>query len=103
MENAFGILASRFRVLLGIMEQRPKVVRDIVWTCVAQHVENTPRQTRQGTPADDIAAIPMETEVYVPDENHENHRNPMREAKHQQALLKDYFNNVSTLAGQNRI
>ena len=37
MENAFGILAIRFRVLLGTMEQTPKVVRDIVLTCVMLH------------------------------------------------------------------
>ena len=30
VENVFEILASRFRVVLGTMEQRPKVVRDIV-------------------------------------------------------------------------
>ena len=34
VENAFGILASSSRVLLGTIEQRPKVVRDIVFTCV---------------------------------------------------------------------
>ena len=30
----------------------------------------------------------------------ENYRNPLREVKHQQELLKDYFNHVVALAGQ---
>ena len=37
VENAFGISVSRFRVLLGTMEQRPRVVKDIVFTCVVLH------------------------------------------------------------------
>ena len=37
VENVFGILASRFRVLLGTMEQRPKLVRDIVLTSAVLH------------------------------------------------------------------
>ena len=79
------------------MEQWPKVVRDIVLTCVAQHPEDTPRWTRQGTHlADDIAVTANERVVYVPDENC---RNPSWEAKHQPDLLKDYFNHVGELAG----
>ena len=47
------------------------------------------------TPALDIAAITNEQAVYVP---LENHRNSLREAKHQQNLLKVYFNHIGTLA-----
>ena len=63
------------------MEQRPKVVRDIVLTyvCVAQHIEDTPGGAdRAPTPADDIATLPNEQMVYVPDENYQN---PSREVK----------------------
>ena len=37
IENAFEILVGRFRVLLTTMGQRPKVVRDIVLTCLVPH------------------------------------------------------------------
>ena len=37
VENAFRILVSRFLVLLGTMEQRPRVIKDIVYTCVLLH------------------------------------------------------------------
>ena len=37
MENVFGIISSRFRVLLGTMEQRTKVVRDVILACVVLH------------------------------------------------------------------
>ena len=48
-------------------------------------------------PTDDIAGIANEVAVYLLDENH---RNPLREAKHQRDLLKDYFNHVGALAEQ---
>ena len=37
VDYAFGILVSRFRVLLGTMEQKPKAARDFVFTCVVLH------------------------------------------------------------------
>ena len=49
MENAFGILASRFKVILDTMEERPMVVRDIILTCVSQHAEDIPRLNRHGS------------------------------------------------------
>ena len=68
MENAFGILVSRFRVLVSTMEQRPIFVRHIVFTCVVLH---NMLRTHQGitdgapTPGNYVAALQNER-VYVP-------------------------------------
>ena len=97
VENSFGILVKRFRVLLTTMKQRPKVVRDIVLTCMVLHNMLRSHQggaDRPPTPADDIHPPQGEHR------HHENLRNPSREAKHQPDLLKDYFNHVGALAGQ---
>ena len=40
VENAFGILVSKFRVLQITMDQRQNVVRGIVFTCVVLHYIN---------------------------------------------------------------
>ena len=47
--------------------------------------------------AHDIAGLQNKQVLYVPDDNY---RNPLKEAKHQQDLLKNYFNHVGALAGQ---
>ena len=82
--NAFGIFVSRFRVRLGTLEQRPKVVRDIVFMCVVLHNMLWTHQGRADrrvlTPANDVAALQNEQVVYVPNGNY---RNPSREANHQ--------------------
>ena len=57
VENSLGILVKRFRVLLTTIEQRPKVVRDMVLTCVVLHNMLRSHQggaDRPPTPADDI-------------------------------------------------
>ena len=82
VDNAFGILVSRFRVLLGTMKQRPWVVRDMVLTSMVLHNmlrAHQGRAWRAPTPANDVAALQNEQVVYVPDDNY---RNPLREAKH---------------------
>ena len=103
----FGILVSRFRILLGTMGQRLKLSGTLllhVWWCTtrtaqtAQQAKDTPRQSRQGThPTNDVAALQNEQVVFVPDDNYGN---PSRKAKHQRELPKDYFNDMEALAGQ---
>ena len=52
---------------------------------------------RPPSAADDIIAPQTDQGVQG---QHENLRNQSREAKHQRDLLKDYFNHVGALAGQ---
>ena len=100
VENSFGILVKRFRVLLTTMKQRPKVVRAIVLTGVVLHNMLRSHQgsaDRPPTLADDILA--PQADQGEQGHNH-NFRNPSREGKHQQDLLKDYLNHMGVLAGQ---
>ena len=79
VENAFGSLVSRFLELLGTMEQWPRVVRDIVYTCVMlynmmkthQGAERAPkpRNAGEGLQNNQAACVP-----------NENCRNPSSEA-----------------------
>ena len=82
VEDSFGILVKRFRVLLTTMVQRPKVERDIVLTCVVLHNMLRSHQggaDRPPTPADDI----QPPQGHQGEQrHHENLRNPSREAKH---------------------
>ena len=100
VENSFGILVRRFKELLTTMEQRSKVVRDIVLTCVVLYNMLRSHQggaDRPPTPADNIQPPQNDQGELAQDENI---RNPLREAKHQRDLLKVYFNNLGALAGQ---
>ena len=99
VENLFGILVKQFRVLLTTMEQRPKVVRDIMLTCVVLH--NMLRSHHGGADRPPILVDDIQPQGDQGEQrHHENLRNPSREAKHQRDLLKDYFNHVGALAGQ---
>ena len=63
MDNVFGILVSRFRLLLSTIKQRLQVVRDIVFTCVVLHNmlrTHQGRADRAPTPANDVVAIQKE-------------------------------------------
>ena len=100
VENSLSIFVKRFRVLLTTMEHRPKVVRDIVLICVV--LDNMLRSHQVGadrphTQADDI----QPPQAHKGKQGHNrNFRNPLKEGKHQLDLMKDYFNHVGVLAGQ---
>ena len=67
VDNVFGILVSRYRVLLFTMKQRPKVVGDIVLTCVVLHNMLRALQSRTDrapTPTNDVPALQNEQMVY---------------------------------------
>ena len=60
VEKVFGILSSRVKVLLGSMEQSPRVCqRHCFHMCgVAQHAEDTLGQIRRApTKANDVVAL----------------------------------------------
>ena len=68
-----------------------------MWYCKTQLRTQLGGADRAPTTADDIVTLQNEQVVYVPDDNY---RNPLKEAKHQQELQKDYFNHLGESAGQ---
>ena len=77
VENAFGILVGRFRVLLITMEQRPEIVRDVVFTCVL--LQNMLRSHQGGAdrppiPASDIHPPQADQVDHGQNETYETHR-----------------------------
>ena len=82
VESMFGISVSGVRVLLGSIEQRPKIVKDIVFTCVVLH---------------NMLTLRNDQVVYVRDDNY---RNPSREAIQQQDTLKECFNHYGYWRGR---
>ena len=87
MENAFGILVSQFRVILGTMEQHQGLSETLCLRVVLQNMLRTHQKAadRAPTPASEVAALQNEPVVYV---RNEHYRNPSRDAKHQQELLE---------------
>ena len=105
VENAFGILVSRFRVMRTTIELPPETVREVVMTCVVLH--NILRSQYQGQPAgqqpgeDDDDDVPGDCGFLIGGAaGGGQDRNPAREAKRQRDYLKDYFNNEEAVAWQ---
>ena len=86
VENAFGILVSRFRVMMTTIELPPEIVRDVVMTCVV--LDNILRSQYQGQHGaqqpggdDDDDDVPGDGRLIggAADGGHDRH--PAREAK----------------------
>jgi len=102
VENAFGLLASRFRCLLGTMPQNPDTVTSIVLACICLH--NLLR-TRYPTAADNMVIDQenAETHEVIPG-SWRDHASladmgdvargnvATRDAKNQRQYLVEYFN-----------
>ena len=112
VENAFGIMASRWRCLLHTLCQGPEVVRTIVETCVVLHnlmrlrfpgiqnrhldVEDADHNIIPGDWRNDAAMHEVE-DVRAPNRD-------TREAKQQREYLKLYFNSpAGSVPWQERI
>ena len=101
IENAFGILVSRFRVMRTTIELPPETVREVVFTCVVLY--NILRSQYQGQhggqqPGEDN--VPGDCQLIGGAAGGGPDRNPAREAKRQRDYLKDYFNNEGAVAWQ---
>ena len=98
----FGILVSRFRIMLTTIELPQATVRAVIFTCVVLH--NILRSQYQGQhfgqqPGDD-GDVPGDCGLICGATGSGLHRNPAREAKIQRDYLKDYFNNEGAVAWQ---
>ena len=104
VENAFGILVSRFKVMMTTIELPTETVRDVVLTCVVLH--NIFRSQYQGQhdgqqPGDDDDDdVPGDGRLIGGAADGGSDRNPAREAKRLRDYLKDYFNNKGAVAWQ---
>ena len=107
IENAFGILVSKFRVMMTTIELPPETVRDVVLTCVVLH--NILRSQYQGQHCgqqpgdddnDDDDDVPGNGRLISGAADGGHNRNPAREAKRLRDYLKDYCNNERAVAWQ---
>ena len=104
VENAFGILVSRFRVMRTTIELPPATVTEVVFTCVVLHnILRSQFQGQHGGPQpgeddDDDDDVPGDCGLIGGAAGGGQDRNPAREAKRQRDYLKDYFNNEGAVA-----
>ena len=92
VENAFGILAARLKVLLTTIELPPETLRDVVMTCVVLHNILGSQYQNHGAqqPGDDEDPDFGGRQLVGGGRNPGAERNPSREAKRQRGYMKDY-------------
>ena len=102
VENAFGILVARFRVLLTTIELPPDIVKDLVMTCAVLHNILRSQYQNHGAqqPGDGEDPDFGGVELVGDGANHGAKRNPSREAKRQRDYMKQYFNNAGAVPWQ---
>ena len=108
VENAFGILAHRWRCLLSTMQQQPAIVTKIVMACLCLH--NIMRLRYQAlhnndldrdAPNGEVIPGPWRDNNVLEDMNNVVGGNmATREAKQLRIYLKHYYNNVGSLPWQ---
>ena len=104
VENVFGIMVSRFRVMMTTIELSPETVRDVVLTCVVLH--NILRSQYQGQHGGQQSGDhdgddgPGDVWLIGGAADGGCDRNPAREARRLRDYLKDYFNNEGAVAWQ---
>ena len=94
VENAFGILVSRFRVMLTTIELPPATVREVVFTCVVLHnILRSQYQCQHGgqEPGDDEDGdVPGDCRLIGGAAGGGPDRNPAREAKSPAAVTSPF-------------
>ena len=101
VENAFGILVSRFRVMRTTIKLPPETVREVVFTCVVLHnILRSEYQGQHGGQEPDDDDVPGDCRLIGGAAGGGPDRNPARQAKRQRDYLKDYFNNKGAVAWQ---
>ena len=98
VENTFGILVSRSRVMMATIELPPETVRDVHNILRSQYQGLHGGQQPGGDDDDDD--VPGDGRLIGGAADFGRNRNPTREAKRLRDYLKHYFNNEGAVAWQ---
>jgi hypothetical protein len=91
VENAFGIMASRFRVLLSAMCLQPKNVDNVVLACCSMHnMLRTLSPKHYVRPASEVDVTPNQN--IIPSARVLSRRSATQRAKHYRNYLCEYVN-----------